>query len=375
MPSTSYDWYVRTVCGFTGPTVDYFWMAMDVPGGLIPGLSGGLPVDDLGEDGLWWEYPLAPDPWWNIWFYNGPLDLDNMKLIKMGFWIQSLNGIDPGELNYVINWSNDLWAGPGFPTELDEAFIVRSPINVMPVLPGAPQWIELTYLIEDYCPEWVSIDIWGENIQILEIGDPPPAGSPLLEWWVPGSPGGILVHECLPEPMGNNSTWTGPGNFTTLNPPPANDLCANAEVVTCDNSYPGTTADATWDDVGTCGTTNTQPGVWYVFTGIGDMVSADLCGTTWDTELGVFEGPCGALTCIDGNDDYCGLQSRVDWFAENGVDYYILVHQYSTTGGAFTLNIDCNSPLVQSGRVIISILTGLMLITGMQWMYLVQLPT
>ena len=79
--------------------------------------------------------------------------------------------------------------------------------------------------------------------------------------------------------MGNNSTWTGPGTFTTLNPPPANDLCANAEVVTCDNSYPGTTADATWDDVGTCGTTNTQPGVWYVFTGIGDMVSADLCGT------------------------------------------------------------------------------------------------
>ena len=51
----------------------------------------------------------APDPWWNIWFYNGPLDLDNMKLVKMGFWIQSYNGVDPGDLSYVINWSNNLW--------------------------------------------------------------------------------------------------------------------------------------------------------------------------------------------------------------------------------------------------------------------------
>ena len=156
----------------------------------------------------------------------------------------------------------------------------------MPVLPGAPQWVELTYLIEDYCPEWISIDLWGENILILDVGDPPPAGSPLEEWWVPGSTGGILVHECLPEPI-----WViivigfGPGNFTTLDPPPANDLCANAEVVACDNVYPGTTADATADDYSTCfGTNDTQPGVWYEFVGTGVMVSADICGTSFDTK-------------------------------------------------------------------------------------------
>jgi len=348
-PSTAYDWYVRTDCDitFTSPAVDYFWMAMDAPGNLIPGLSGGLPVDDPGEDGTWYEYPNAADPWWNIWFYNGPLDLNNMKLVRYGFWIQSYNTIDPGELYYVLNWSNELYpTGTGtFPTPLQEQFIRRSPINgPIVITPGVPQWVELTYLIEDYCPEWVSIDLWGENIQILEIGDPPPAGSPLLDWWVPGNAGGILVHECLQEPTGDNSTWSGPGNFTTLGLPPANDLCANAEVVICDISYPGTTLNATWDDVGTCLTTNTQPGVWYVHTGTGTMVSADLCGTAWDTKMGVFEGPCASLVCLDGNDDYCSLQSRVDWFAETGVDYYILVHQYGATGGAFTLNIDCTSP-------------------------------
>ena len=90
-----------------------------------------------------------------------------------------------------------------FPYTITGEFIERSPINgPIAIAPGVPQWVELTYLIEDYCPEWISIDIWGEYIQILEIGDPPPAGSPLLDWWVPGSPGGILVHECLPEPYG-----------------------------------------------------------------------------------------------------------------------------------------------------------------------------
>ena len=60
------------------------------------------------------------------------------------------------------------------------------------------------------------MDIWGENIQILEVyNEPPPEGSHLLPYWQPGKPGGIIVHECLPKPGGNSSTWVGPTNFTT----------------------------------------------------------------------------------------------------------------------------------------------------------------
>ena len=348
-PSTSYDWYVRTNCGFTeNAKVDYFWMAMDAPGNLLdPPLSGGT-VDDPGETGLWYEYYLAPDPWWNIWFYNDDYDPTRVKLIRMGFWIQSYQGL-PGELYYVVNWSNDLYPnGTGtFPTPEQENWIARSPINVpITVSPGAPQWIELTYLIEDYNPEWVSVDIWGENIQILEIGDPPPAGSPLLEWWVQGSPGGIIVHECLPADLGDNkSEWTGPDNFTTLNPPPANDLCANAISVDCGSVTSGTTVDATNSGMPTCGVTQTAPEVWYHFVGTGQMVSADLCtNTTYDTKLTIWEGTCAALICVDGNDDYCSLQSRVDWYAASGTDYYIMVHGYSTNTGNFDLTIDCTSP-------------------------------
>ncbi len=219
--ATEYDWYVRTDCGFETPDVDYFWMAMDNtgPGDLLLPFSGGT-VDEPGETGVWWEY-LDPDPdpdqpWWNVWFYNDPLDLTRMKKIKMGFWVQSFDGIAPGELFYVVNWSNDLWEGPGFPTPEFEVFIERSPTPAPTlIVPGVPQWIELSYIIEDYNPEWVSIDIWGQNIQILEVGDPPPADSPLFDYWVSPNAGGIIVHECLPKPLGNNSTWEGPGTFIT----------------------------------------------------------------------------------------------------------------------------------------------------------------
>jgi hypothetical protein len=142
---------------------------------------------------------------------------------------------------------------------------------------------------------------------------------------------------------GDLSTWAGPYTFnTTL----INDLCSGAITVTCGNSYPGTTTGATADSPGACNVPNyTYPGVWFHFVGLGDMVSVDLCGTSWDSQISVYQGTCGSLTCVDGNDDYCSLQSRVDWFAENGVDYNILVHQYGTTGGAFTITVNCIYPV------------------------------
>jgi len=124
-----------------------------------------------------------------------------------------------------------------------------------------------------------------------------------------------------------------------------NDFCDDAITVSCGSSTTGTTTDATFDNAGTCGISNTEPGVWYKFTGTGSMVSAGLCtGTNWDSKISVFGGTCSSLVCVDGNDDYCNYQSRIDWYAENAIDYYILIHQYSTVGGAFTLTIDCTSP-------------------------------
>jgi hypothetical protein len=57
---------------------------------------------------------------------------------------------------------------------------------------------------------------------------------------------------------------------------PPNDLCANAQVVAVPSSTAGTTVDATFDGVGTCGTSNTAPGVWYTDLQPGELRHQDL---------------------------------------------------------------------------------------------------
>ena len=73
-----------------------------------------------------------------------------MKVIRMGFWVKTLDPMVPGIINYVVNWSTPGWVDPGFPTPTDEAFIMRSPVNAMPVMPGPPnpdgQWAEMYYV-------------------------------------------------------------------------------------------------------------------------------------------------------------------------------------------------------------------------------------
>ena len=58
----------------------------------------------------------------------------------------------------------------------------------------------------------------------------------------------------------------------------------------------------------------------------------------------VYTGSCGAFTCVAGNDDACGAQSRVNWTGVSGVTYYIYVYAF-TVGDtySFTLTTTCGS--------------------------------
>jgi len=141
------------------------------------------------------------------------------------------------------------------------------------------------------------------------------------------------------------------GNFSlSATCTPANDACADAATLACGATVTGSTATATGGDhVGTCGTsfTATMKGVWYNLTPDADGdVTVSLCGSGYDTKLGVFTGACGALSCVAGNDDSddCGdnsLQSRVTFAATAGTTYRILVSGFSTNSGSFTLTATC----------------------------------
>jgi hypothetical protein len=128
-------------------------------------------------------------------------------------------------------------------------------------------------------------------------------------------------------------------------PPPGNDLCANAIPISCGQALSGTTVGAAFDDVGTCVTSNTSPGVWYAFTGTGTPATVSTCGqASFDTKLSVFTGACGALVCVGGNDDFSGCSGFTSQFTfptTAGTTYYVLVHGFGTATGSFTLSLTC----------------------------------
>ncbi|MBL0271713.1 MAG: hypothetical protein IPQ06_01245 [Chitinophagaceae bacterium] len=122
----------------------------------------------------------------------------------------------------------------------------------------------------------------------------------------------------------------------------SNDVCAGALPIACAGTVTGTTVGATSDAVPTCVTTlNTAPGVWYTFVGTGQSTVLSLCGSSYDTKIGVFSGTCASLVCVTGNDDACGLQSSVTFTATLGTTYYVLVTGFGTASGAFTLTRTC----------------------------------
>lgn len=87
----------------------------------------------------------------------------------------------------------------------------------------------------------------------------------------------------------------GPVAFTTLATPPAvNALCGGALPIACGESVPGNTANGFFTAVPTCGAANvTTNGVWYAFTGDGQVISLSACGgNAYDTKISVFSGGC-----------------------------------------------------------------------------------
>jgi hypothetical protein len=135
-------------------------------------------------------------------------------------------------------------------------------------------------------------------------------------------------------------------------PAPANDLCANAASISCGASVSGSTVSATPDAAPTCVTSvDAANSVWYKFVGTGTFATASLCnsGTNYDTKLHVYTGNCGALSCVTGDDDFCGFPpgfSQATWCAQQGVTYLIRVSGFGSAQGNFQLTLNCVNPTV-----------------------------
>jgi large repetitive protein len=132
---------------------------------------------------------------------------------------------------------------------------------------------------------------------------------------------------------------------------PQNDLCVNAIDVSCGSLTNGTILDATiTGSPGICGEDLDQGGgVWYSFTGTGDVVTVDFTNVDFEAILGVFSGNCGNLTCVAGR-TFVDNGEETFWnpavfLSSTAVEYLIYVSGFEGDFGDFTMSLNCNPPL------------------------------
>ena len=169
---------------FAAPTVDNFSIELEQSNIFITG--GGSGFDDgTGADGTPWYFYENTD-WYNQWFYDDPPDPTRWKEITWDIHGGLVTGSNV-VVTIAINWSTLAFpeSGPaGSPPlppltiEEENNWIVREVI--FDGLVTGPVDINGTFIIPDYNPEWVWIDINTEGGHIL------------LE--------GTITHESIPAP-------------------------------------------------------------------------------------------------------------------------------------------------------------------------------
>jgi len=135
-------------------------------------------------------------------------------------------------------------------------------------------------------------------------------------------------------------------------------VCVSNAQSTCNTALPVTVGTYIVDSVygeevplpicATGGAGSTSAGMWYSYVADEDFqvtVSTDLPGTGGvDTRLHIYEGVCGMLTCVVGDDDGgSGLTSLASFDAEAGVTYYIAFDNRWTSAG-FHFQVSENDP-------------------------------
>lgn len=137
---------------------------------------------------------------------------------------------------------------------------------------------------------------------------------------------------------------------------PENDDCPSADTIACGetgnltNIVLASDADA---PASVC-TGVAGKGIWYIIQGTGGDVTltTDNTGTNFDTQINVFTGTCGSLTCIAGDDDggvTISNASTVTFSSTAGTYYYVYIDGDGSAQGEFVLSATCTSCPAEAG--------------------------
>jgi hypothetical protein len=160
---------------------------------------------------------------------------------------------------------------------------------------------------------------------------------------------------------------TGNGAFTVVLPPPANDNCGSASVLSNAGPYPfnfafdnsGGTVDGSWTGCFTI--TPTGPDGWFRWVAPSDgtlflsscNIDTGFAGTQPDTLLGITSACGSAFAVCEDDDASCGLGSKIDLAVTSGTEYWISVRSWSNAAsslsGLVNLNFAAGTPLAITG--------------------------
>jgi len=182
---------------------------------VTDGFIGSLDSSGMMDADRWIYYDEVDPAWWNTWFYDHPTDPEKYKEITLAFILNPLEGEADPWIDVTINWSNLEWLteGPGDtgpdgspPMPNQEQYIERAAAMSFSYDDASDEWtwnvpddygyesdpviewnentqeytleFAATYVIPDYNPEWISVDIRGADMRI----------------------DGFITHECKPVP-------------------------------------------------------------------------------------------------------------------------------------------------------------------------------
>lgn len=159
------------------PIEDTFFVSLDSNGEFLCGGGSGF------ESGTWYLYPSG---WYNEWFYDHPFDFNRGKIIHIEFDMVVCDPAVNSAICLAVNWSTPEWSDLGYgettpPTpELvganEDLYIMREILLSLCPIPGEVTHYTFDFTVWDYNPEWVSIDVDGNNFQITN---------------------GIITHDCV----------------------------------------------------------------------------------------------------------------------------------------------------------------------------------
>ncbi len=255
---------------------NYFWAAALPDGTFDQGFSSG--TDFYGQG--WYFYPMYD--WWNIWFYDYPLDMERYKRIHIEVPIQKYDNQYPSYIDFAVNWSTDLWSSPTgdsmppLPGVDEDLYIGREILVFGPDLAG---YFIQDYVIPYYNPEWVSIDVRGYNY--------------MIEY-------GLIIHECVG--VGAEQSLDLAFVITGEPPPLDSGACCfnNGSCTYTDQNDCETVQGGTWQGAGTACEGDVNPA-----NGIDDACETGPFGACCFSD-----GSCNTLSASD-----CNNQGGVSWDA------------------------------------------------------------